>query len=96
MLFFRLDFPAQQSVSGGERNATMNDQVVDAAINMQLRQIRLRLEQANGIAVAAEACATAGNIRKAVEIILDAEQPLYEVTTLLNAASLINRIRQDG
>ena len=37
------------------------------------------------MAKAAEACADAGNVSKAVEITLDIEQPLYEVTTLLNA-----------
>jgi hypothetical protein len=35
----------------------------------------------------------AGNIKKAVEIALDIDQPLYEVTTQLNPASLINRIQ---
>ena len=33
-----------------------------------------------------------GNIEKGVEIALDIEQLIYEVNTLLNAASLVNRI----
>jgi hypothetical protein len=33
----------------------------------------------------------AGHPDQAVTIILDIEQPLYETTTFLNAASLINR-----
>jgi hypothetical protein len=37
--------------------------------------------------------ANAGNIKKAVEIALDIDRPFYEVTTLLNAANLINRIQ---
>ena len=37
-------------------------------------------------------CAEAGNIEKAIEIALDVEQLIYEVTSLLNAASLMNRI----
>jgi hypothetical protein len=33
-----------------------------------------------------------GNTEKAIEIVLDLEQLIYEVNTLLNAASMINRI----
>jgi len=61
------------------------------AISEFLTGIRERLNQAAGIAPAAEACAEAGNPGKGVEVILDVEQLLYEATTLLNAASLINR-----
>jgi hypothetical protein len=57
-----------------------------------LKDIRCRLDEATTVAKSAEACADAGNVKKAVEIALDVEQSLYEVTTLLNAASLINRI----
>jgi hypothetical protein len=34
--------------------------------------------------------------RQGVEITLDIEQPLYEATTLLNAASLISRLSKAG
>ena len=47
--------------------------------------------RATGIAKVAEACAEAGNPEKGVEIVLDVEQRIYQTTTLLNAASLINR-----
>ena len=57
-----------------------------------MRDIRSRLDEAATVAKAVEACADAGNVTKAVEIALDVDQTLYEVTTLLNAASLINRI----
>jgi hypothetical protein len=57
-----------------------------------LKEIRSRLDKVGGIAKAAEACADAGNAEKAVEIALGIDQPLYEITTLLNAASLLNRI----
>jgi len=40
----------------------------------------------------ADACAGAGFHEKGLEVALDIEQLLYEATTLLNAASLINRI----
>ena len=54
--------------------------------------MRDRLDKAAGIACAADACAGAGFYEKAVEITMDIEQPFYEATTLLNAASLIHRI----
>jgi hypothetical protein len=57
-----------------------------------LKEIRSRLDEVVGVAKAAEACADAGSINTAVEIALGIDQPLYEITTLLNAASLINRI----
>jgi len=46
----------------------------------------------HSVHTAVEACADAGNIEKAIEIALDVEQPVYEVTTFLNAASLMNRV----
>ncbi len=56
-----------------------------------LRFIRERLDGAVAVAKAAEACAEAGDVERALTIMLDVEQPLYEVTTLLNAASLLKR-----
>ena len=56
-----------------------------------VRCIRERLDGAVAVAKAAEACAEAGNVETALTIMLDVEQPLYEVTTLLNAASLLHR-----
>jgi hypothetical protein len=45
---------------------------------------------------AADACASAGFHDKGLEVALDVEQLLYEATTLLNAASLINRIARQS
>jgi hypothetical protein len=70
----------------------MDAQTTDIAIQAFIKEIVERLDQAAGIAKAAQTCADAGNIAKGVEIALDVEQPLYEATTLLNAASLIKRI----
>ena len=70
----------------------MDTQAAEFTIKTYLTEIRTRLDKAAGIARAADACAGAGFCDKAVEITLDIEQPLYEATTLLNAASLINRI----
>ena len=56
-----------------------------------LRCIRERLDKATAIAKAAEVCASEGNAEKAIRIVLDVEQLVYEVNTFLNAASLLNR-----
>ena len=48
-----------------------------------------RLKQAHNIAAAAQTCAATGNYESAFRILLDVEQPTFEATTLLNAASLI-------
>ena len=70
----------------------MDARVVEATLKLHVREMRDRLDRAAGIAKAAEACAEAGNIENAIEIALDVEQLIYEVSTLLNAASMINRI----
>ena len=64
----------------------------EITLKAYLKEMRERLEQATGIAKAAEACAESGNMEKAVEIALDLEQLIYEVNTFLNAAGMINRI----
>jgi hypothetical protein len=73
----------------------MDTLAAELTIKAYLTEVRTRLDRVAGIARAADACAGAGFCDKAVEITLDIEQPLYEVTTLLNAASLINRISKE-
>jgi hypothetical protein len=70
----------------------MDMQMLEATLKAHLAEMRQRLDQAAGIAKAAEACSETGNIEKATEIALDVEQLVYEVNTFLNAASLMNRI----
>ena len=65
----------------------MVQQTLAISIKDLLKSIRQRLDRAIAVARAAEA----GDVERAVAILLDAEQPLYEATTLLNAASLLNR-----
>jgi hypothetical protein len=74
----------------------MDTQLVEATIKTYLTEIRGRFDKAAGIGRAADACAGAGFHEKGLEVALDMEQLLYEATTLLNAASLINRIGQQG
>jgi len=72
----------------------MDPQTVKFAVGDMLKNMRTRLEDASAIAKAATACAESGNHEQAVTIALDIEQLIYEVNTLLNAASLINRCRK--
>jgi hypothetical protein len=54
-----------------------------------VRRIAERLRTAADTASAAEACAEAGNTDQALATLRDIELPLYEVTMLLNAASIL-------
>jgi len=74
----------------------MDAHLVEATIKTYLTEIRNRLAKAAGIARAADACAGAGFQEKGLEVALDVEQLLYEATTLLNAASLINRFARQS
>jgi hypothetical protein len=76
--------------------AAMNAQWVEPTIRVYLTEIRMRLDKAAGIGRAADACAGAGFHEKGLEVPLDMKQLLYEATTLMNAASLVNRIAQQG
>jgi hypothetical protein len=64
----------------------------EITLKAYFKEMRERLEQATSIAKAAEACAENGSTEKGIEIALDLEQLIYEVNTLLNAASLLKRI----
>jgi len=74
----------------------MDAQLAETTIKTYLNEIRSRLDRAAGISRAADACASAGFHEKGLEVALDMEQLLYEATTLLNAASLINRIARQS
>jgi len=53
-----------------------------------VRSIAERLRSAADAARAADACVEAGNTDRALAMLSDIEPPLYEVMTLLNAASI--------
>lgn len=74
----------------------MDRTATEAAIRIYLQEISNRLELSLGFARAACVCADAGNVDGAVEIILDIEQPAYEASRLLDAASLLNRLSKPG
>ena len=91
---FPLDLCAKQSVCGGERNAAVDQATIDSVLMTHLTLMRERMDEAASIGRAAEACSNAGNVAKAIEIANDIEQLTYEVNTLLNSASLMNRIHR--
>ena len=92
-----LDFAGTGSKCGGTKELTpMDPQLAETTIKTYLNEIRSRLDRAAGISRAADACASAGFHEKGLEVALDMEQLLYEATTLLNAASLINRIARQS
>lgn len=70
---------------------TLGPEDIDPLILKLLREIRYRLDKAAAAAQGAAACAEAGDPQSGLQLALDIEQPLYEVNTLLNAASLMNR-----
>jgi hypothetical protein len=72
----------------------MDARTVEVMFKFSREQMRARLEKAASIANAAEACADSGHVEmeKGIAFALDVEELIYEVGTLLNAASLIHRI----
>ena len=67
----------------------MTPEILNTVIVELLQQASQKLEQAVQIAKAAEACAEAGNPKKAVEIIMDTEDLVFQATTLLNGATVL-------
>ncbi len=66
--------------------STLKKADTEQSVRRQLSEIRNRLDQAVSIAKAAEICVTAGNLPKALEIAVDIDQLLYEITTLFVAS----------
>jgi hypothetical protein len=67
----------------------MADPQAPAAAADLVRRIVEQLQAAAGAARAAEACVKAGHTGQALALLRDIEPLLYEVTTLLNAASIL-------
>ena len=65
---------------------------VDTTAKTSLALVRAKLEKALRIARAAEACAVSGRTRKGMEVALSLEPIVYELNTLLNAASMTTRL----
>jgi hypothetical protein len=67
----------------------MADPQAPAATTELVRRIAELLLAAADVAGAAEACAEVGDTDRALAMLRDVEAPLYEVTALLNAASIL-------
>jgi hypothetical protein len=65
---------------------------LNTTIKTYLTDVRVKLEKGLRIAKAAEACAGSGRTRKGMEVALSLEPIVYELNTLLNATSMINRL----
>jgi hypothetical protein len=83
-------------VASAKELATTDVHLAEATIKSYLTEIRNRLDKAAGIGRAADACAGAGFHEKGLEVALDIEQLLYETTTLLNAAGLIDKMARQS
>jgi len=74
----------------------MDAHVAETAIKAYLKEIHSRLNEAAGIAKAADACAEAGDADRGVQVALDIEQLVYDANQLLGAATLIKRLAKEG
>jgi hypothetical protein len=61
----------------------MTTESAQAEIEDVIKKIRTRLEHAAAVAKLAEACIDGGSATQALTVVLDAEQPINEVTTYL-------------
>jgi hypothetical protein len=64
----------------------------DTTVKTSLALVRAKLEIGLRIAKAAEVCSGSGRTRKAIEVARGLEEIVSEVNTLLNTASIINRL----
>ena len=70
----------------------MDTIALDTTTKTYLTDVRAKFEKGLRIAQAAEICAGSGRTRKGIEIVLSLEPIVYELNTLLNAASMTNRL----
>ena len=70
----------------------MDRTATDATIKIFLSAIRERLAESASIAIAAEACANAGQVDKAVSVAMGFEQLTHEANDLLNVSCLLKRL----
>lgn len=70
----------------------MDRKLIESAITIILSEMSTRLQDAQRIAKAAEACALAGSVNEGVTISMELEQYMYEAGRLQDAVSLLNRL----
>jgi uncharacterized protein YacL (UPF0231 family) len=75
----------------------MTHEIADLVVTDFLKTMSAKLDNAVQVAKAAEACANAGNPQKAIAIIMDVEQLMFDANTLLNGAGLLKlRFQSDA
>ena len=67
---------------------------LDTTVKTSLALVRAKLEKALRIPTAAEICSNSGRTGKAIEVARGLEEIVSDVNTLLNAASIINRLNR--
>jgi hypothetical protein len=68
----------------------MDRAAAHAVTKALLTNLHRMLQEAASIAKAAEACAASGNVKSAVKMAMDIEEPTYQANRMLNAALLIS------
>lgn len=94
-----VDFVTAKSVHApaNEDPAPMTQPADRLTGNTFLKPIVDRLTRAAGMARAAIGCAEAGDDEGAARILVEIDVPIYEAQSLLNAATLLNRLdREEG
>ena len=66
----------------------------DTTVKTSLALVRAKLEIGLRIATAAEVCSGSGRTGEAIKVARGLEQIVSDVNTLLNAASIINRLNK--
>ena len=74
----------------------MDERIVEFSIVTFLRQLRERVEEAHGIAEAADACARVGRIARGVEIANDVDELIHDAEQLLGMAAHLIRSAATG
>jgi hypothetical protein len=67
----------------------MDQSAADTVTKALLANMHRKLQEAAGIAKAAEVCAQSGNVQTAVKMIMDIEEITHQADRILNAALLI-------
>jgi hypothetical protein len=73
----------------------MDAALAENVIKIYLAELRARLDEASGIAKAAEACGAAGNAAKGVQVALDVEPLLHDANRLLDAATMVKQLAKE-
>ncbi len=69
----------------------MDQAAADAVVKTFLHHIQRDLQEAASIAKAAEVCAASGNLKAAVRMVMDFEDPAHRAQQMLQATLLIRR-----